>query len=173
MLRSKYLRVAYLFGLLGAGLVLLYFFTFYALGANPVREMNRLDLLIILLCTLFAMGYFRDRHNGGVLHFWEGLAVGVPVVVLSALLSSLVIYAFLKIEPEVFTGYLGLMEKEIRADYAAGRLKDAARYQYYLKALPGITPFGRATDIFTRNFFICFFATGILAIIMRKHPRPV
>jgi O-antigen ligase len=167
------MRVASLFGLLGAGLVLAYFFTFYALGVNPVREMNRLDLLIILLCTLFAMGYFRDRRNGGVLHFWEGLAVGVPVVLLSALVSSLIIYAFLKIEPGVFAGYVAGMEKEIRADYAAGRLKDAARFQYYLKALPGITPSGRAFDIFLRNFFICFFATGILAIIMRKHPRPV
>jgi hypothetical protein len=166
------MRVAYLFGLLGAGLVLLYFFTFHVLGTNPVREMNRLDLLIILLCTLFAMGFFRDRRNGGVLHFWQGLAVGVPVVLLSALVSSLVIYAFLKIDPGVFAGYVAGMEKEIRADYAAGRLTDAARYQYYLKALPGITPSGRAFDIFLRNFFICFFATGILAIIMRKHPRP-
>ncbi len=172
-MRSKYMRVGMLFGLLGAGLVLVYFFTFYALATNPVREMNRLDLLIILLCTLFAMGYFRDRRNGGVLHFWQGLAVGVPVVLLSALVSSLVIYAFLKIDPTVFTGYVAGMEKEIRADYAAGRLKDAARYQYYLKALPTLTPSGRAFDIFLRNFFICFFATGILAIIMRKHPRPV
>jgi apolipoprotein N-acyltransferase len=72
MFRSRYLRVAALFGLLGAGLVLLYFFTLYALGVNPVPEMNRLDLLIILLCMLFAMGYFRDRRNGGVLHFWAG-----------------------------------------------------------------------------------------------------
>jgi len=173
MFRSRYLRVAMLFGLLGAGLVLVYFFTLYAVGANPVAEMNRFDLLIILLCTLFAMGYFRDRLNGGVLHFWEGIAVGVPVVLLSALLSSLLIYAFLKIMPEVFTGYLQFMEKEIRADYAAGRLKDAARFKYYLEALPGITPFGRVSDIFLRNFFLCFFPTGILAIIMRKHPRPV
>ncbi|HEX8530747.1 MAG TPA: DUF4199 domain-containing protein [Cytophagales bacterium] len=173
MFQSRYLRMGALFGLLGAGLVLVYFFTFYALGMNPVPEMNRLDLLIILLCTLFAMGYFRDRRNGGVLHFWQGLAVGVPVVVLSALVSSLVIYGFLKAMPEVFAGYVAGMEKEIRADYAAGRLTDAARYQYYLKALPTLTPSGRAFDIFLRNFFICFFATGILAIIMRKHPRPV
>jgi hypothetical protein len=76
--------------------------------------------------------------------------VGVPVVLLSALVSSLVIYAFLKIDPGVFAGYVAGMEKEIRADYAAGRLTDAARYQYYLKALPGITPSGRAFDIFLR-----------------------
>ena len=173
MFRSRYLRVGGMFGLLGAGLVLLYFFTLYALGINPVVEMNRFDLLIILLCTLFAMGYFRDRRNGGVLHFWEGIAVGVPVVLLSALLSSLLIYAFVKIAPDVFTGYLQAMEKEIRADYAAGRLKDATRFRYYLKALPTITPFDRVSDIFLRNFFLCFFPTGILAIIMRKHPRPV
>ncbi|CAA9301383.1 MAG: hypothetical protein AVDCRST_MAG56-5454 [uncultured Cytophagales bacterium] len=61
----------------------------------------------------------------------------------------------------------------MRADYAAGRLKDATRFRYYLKALPTITPFDRVSDIFLRNFFLCFFPTGILAIIMRKHPRPV
>lgn len=173
MTRNVYLRTALLFGLLGAALVLAYFFTLYAFGLNPLAEMNRLDLLIILLCTLFAMGYFRDRVNGGVLHFWEGLVVGMPVVLVSVGVSSLVIYLFTKLSPDVFTGYLGEMEKVIRADYAAGRIKDAAYYQGLLKSLPGITPFGKAFDIFIKNFFLCFFPTGILAIIMRKHPRPV
>jgi len=173
MNRNRYLRIALLFGLLGAGLVLTYFFTLYALGLNPVPEMNRLDLLIILLCTLFAMGFFRDRRNRGVLHFWEGIVLGAPVVLVSALLSSVVIYGFLKAAPDVFTGYIGEMEKVIRADYAAGRFKEAADYQSYLKVLPQITPFGKVLDIFVKNFFICFFATGILALMMRKHPRPV
>lgn len=173
MFRNVYLRIALLFGLLGAALVLTYFFTLYWLGINPLPEMNRLDLLIILLCTLFAMGYFRDRLNRGVLHFWEGLVLGMPVVLLSVLLSSLGIYLFMNLEPEVFRGYLGHMEKVIRADYAAGRIKDASYYQNLLKSLPGITPSGKAFDIFLKNFFICFFPTGILAIIMRKHPRPV
>lgn len=172
MIRNVYLRIALLFGLLGAALILAYFLVLYAAGTNPLPEMNKLDLLIILLCTLFAMGYFRDRLNRGVLHFWQGLVLGMPVVLLSALVSSLVIYGFTVWIPDLFPDYLNQMQKLIEADYQAGRIKDEAYYRNLLKSLPAVSRFSKALDIFLKNFFICFFATGLLAMIMRKHPRP-
>ncbi len=167
-MRKYFRQVVVLFGLLGAGLVLTYFFTLHFLGSNPLIDMKRLDILIILMCELFAMGYFRDRYNKRTLNFWEGLAIGACVALISTLLASITIYAFIQINPEVLTGFIKHMEAVIRTDFAAGKISNRGDFENLIRNLPFITPFAEVFSIFLTDLFLSLVATIILAMIMRR-----
>lgn len=178
---NPYLRVSLLFGTVAAVMVLVYFLVLqYLVSTNALTEMTSLDILIVLLCMLFAMGYYRDRLQGGMLHFWQGAIIGIETGVIGTLLSCLFIYLIVKwIDPSSFTEFIEIIRKDLlkalQEEHAKsnptastiGIIQD--RLAILPKASPATTIFFSVTSIFVKNVLIVILVTGMIAAIMRKN----
>ncbi len=174
----KYLRVSLQFGAAAAAMIVLYFLALqYWIGDNALVNMSRLDIVIMLVCILFAMGYYRDRRQGGMLHFWQGAIIGIEVNLIGTLLACLAIYLIVSfLAPDILTGFVQLMRQNIQAELQTEAVRKSAVQQAALKAqlanLPYLTPFNMVFfpgGIFIKNFVISLLVTGMVAALMRKN----
>jgi hypothetical protein len=168
MIKNSYLRVAIVYGFTCGVLVLAYFFTMYLTGNNPLIRMRTFETLIIGVCMLFAMGYYRDRINGGKLHFWQAITIGVATNLIGVLLATGVIFVYVQyFKPEIFTDYVQQLEKGIFQAKKAGNITEAV-YQQYKQRIAETSLQANIADIVKVDFFLFFIATGILAAVMRR-----
>lgn len=175
---STYFRVSLQFGAAVAALIVLYFLALqYWIGDNALAGMSRFDIVITLAGILFAMGYYRDRRQGGMLHFWQGAIIGIEVNLIGTLLACLVIYLIVSFfAPEILTGFVQLMRQNIETELQTEAVGKSAVQQAALKTqlanLPFITPFNMVFlpgGIFVKNFVISLLVTGMVAAMMRKN----
>lgn len=171
MLIKRYTKIYLIAGITGALLVLLYFFTFYWLGKNPLLRMSTYDMAIIFICMAVAMGYYRDKWNAGKMHFWEAVIIGFFTNLIASLLSALFIYLFIAfIEPDLITRHIADLQnilQQTRQQVEESFGKEA--YTNTLDRLAATTPENIALDLFIKKFLVCLLATGLIAAILRKN----
>ena len=178
---NPYLRTSLVFGTIAGFAVAAYFVVQqYLVGENALTRMTELDVLITLLCGLFAMGYYRDRKQGGVLHFWQGAIIGIETGVIGTLLGCLAIYVIVQwIDPSAFAGFIEKIRQLLLAALKEERAKKNPtasvieiiqdRLNVLPKASPATTLFFSPTSIFVKNNIVVILATGMIAALMRKN----
>ncbi len=178
---NPYLRISLVFGTIaGVAMVLYFAVQQYMVGDNGLTRMTELDVLITLLCGLFAMGYYRDRKQGGVLHFWQGAIIGIETGVIGTLLGCAAIYVIVQwIDPSVFAGFIEKIRESLLAALKQEHAKQNPtasvieiiqdRLNVLPKASPATTLFFSPTSIFVKNTVIIILATGMIAALMRKN----
>jgi hypothetical protein len=171
MFKNGYVKLSLVTGVVGALLVLLYFFVFFWLGKSPLLRMSSYDMAIVCICMAIAMGYYRDRWQSGKLHFWEAIVIGLITNLVATLLSTLVIYVFIAfMEPQVLTGHIADLKNlmiQTRQQVEEGFGKEA--YTNTLNRISDTTAGNVAVDIFIKKFLVCLLATGFIAAILRKN----
>lgn len=107
-------KIALTFGLIGSGLILLYFFiTFLLLGdvenltadtLQIAEVLGYLRYLILLLTVIFAMRTFRQQITLPY-SYWSIVKIGLAVSVIVGIVVGLMEMLYIALTPEFFDGY--------------------------------------------------------------------
>ncbi|MEX2513380.1 MAG: DUF4199 domain-containing protein [Cyclobacteriaceae bacterium] len=112
---NRFLLAAYPFGLAGGGLCVVAFLLMNFLGAEPIGMNLVFGYIIMPLFVFVGIKNFRDRYNGGNLHFSQGMTIGFFVYSIIALVSAVFIYLYLQFDTSIFEAFrqsnLNLMEE--------------------------------------------------------------
>src|SRR5690554_3973044 len=113
---DRYYKAASWFGILGGIFCALAFFVIYLLGNEPISFTEMFGYILIPLFVFFGVKNFKNNVNGGELTFGQGMTVGFFVYTILALISAIVIFIFLQIDPMIFEQYrlsnLALLEEK-------------------------------------------------------------
>ncbi len=149
------------------------FLTLYFLGKNPLFYIQPFDFGLIPLFLFLATKDFRDRYNGRVLHFWQGMTAGFFVYLGIALVSSIFIFLFLEwvdcnLVAEFITNRMEMMEKS--KDVAAEGLGKEAFEKVY-NEVKLTTASVLAVDNFLKKAILGLSFTILISVILRKQPK--
>lgn len=147
---------------------------FYFGDTHPQLLPIFLDFRILLfgVFIFFSIKEFKDVENGGILHFWQGMAVGIICYVGIAWLASLGLVGLGKLDPGYVQGYINEMSTILSENESAVIEKVGEEaYNAQMEALPSTTIFALAFDYFLKSMFIGLFLTIIISVILRKQPK--
>jgi hypothetical protein len=160
------------YGLFGAvinimAILALFYFGRHPLLLNPLLD-ARLPLYIIFI--FFSMRTYRDEFNGGILHFWQGMTIGVINYMSMAIIVALFIQIFAGIEASNFLNdYIRMASEQIEANRAI--LADTigeSTVEKTLLELPSTTALHLAADYLLKSMPLGLFLTTIFAILLRR-----
>ena len=150
------------------------FFVSIVFGSNPLIEVRHLifDLAIFFLFIFFAGKEHKDVRNAGILHFWQGISLGLIVFIPAALIFSLAIYVIFELDLTLVDGYketakaLQEAQRELFLEvYSEEVLQDQ------IKTIDSTTSFDLVLKTFWKKLFAGFLVTPVAAIILRKKPK--
>ena len=165
------LKYGFFGGLLG---VLVMAFLFYFGTNHPQLFPVFLDFRILLFAVFvfFSIKEFRDYRQNGVLHFWQGMIIGMTCYMTIALIISIFIGVYGTVEPEYTERYISeittvLTENKDQVIEKVGK----ENYDRQLEALPFTTVSDLAVDYLLKSMFIGLFLTIIISVILRNQPK--
>lgn len=152
--------------LLGAVLI-----GFFYIGRHPLLIPVIYDVRILLLAVFifFAVKEFRDYQNNGVLHFWQGMLVGLVLTITVGFLMMLIIFAFGTLEDNLLSTYI--TETEVQLESSKEKFIEAIGEEAYknsVRNLPSTTLGDLALDYYLKSFGIGFLLSIIISIILRR-----
>lgn len=161
------------FGLYGSliniiAILMLYYFGKHPLLLNPLFD-ARLPLFIIFI--FFSLKTYREQYNEGVMHFWQGMTVGVVNYMSMAITVALFIQIFAGIESTGFLSeYVQLVTDKIMANKESFIESIGQKtFDDTLKQLPATTALHLAADFLLKSMPVGLFLTIILAVLMRRN----
>lgn len=92
---TKVLKVSFLSGSIASVFMAIYFAVLFFSGVNIFDFAYNLDFWIPLIFLIIAVKLFRDRYNGGVLHFWQGISITFITGTVIGSVLFIFIYLFL------------------------------------------------------------------------------
>lgn len=172
-LKNPLLSVPIKFGSFAGILAITMFFVLYFMELNPFVESRLMDIILLPIFIFFSLKDFRDVRNGGVLHYWQGMTVGVLMYLLMATISALFIYIFTTwIDPNVLHEYIAdrvnLMQ-ESKVQFLEQLGEDT--YEKAIVDVSATKPITLAIDDFLKKSIIGLMLTIMISIILRKQPK--
>lgn len=173
MFQNQLIAVPLRFGFFAGLLTVAMFVVLYLMALNPFVETRIVDVVLIPIFLFFAMKDFRDLRNGQVLHYWQGMTVGVITYLTMATLSALFILLFLYvIDPTALQGYIDNRIELITT--SKSQFVEQLGMETYEKAISDVqatTPFTLALDDFLKKSIIGLMLTIMISIILRRQPK--
>ena len=177
-LKNKLVALPLKYGSVGGIAVMVLFLVLYFFGNNPLLITNMVEIfayvlvlaLIMGLFILFALKEFRDVHNNGEFHFWQGMTGGmICYLIISAVSAIFILVMTVIIDPDLTTNYIEarieLMEEKQNA--MTERIGEE-RYLQVKSDIQQTTPSRLAWDDFLKKSFLGLFLTIVISIILRK-----
>jgi hypothetical protein len=169
------LAVPVRYGALAGIISIILFLILYYAGQNPFMIPAFLDFRIILypIILVFAIRDFKENKNGGTLHFWQGMSIGLLSVITGALIMALFILLFGGIfEPGLVQEYIRGMTEQIKTlDEEVIESVGREAIERSLELLPETRISDLALDYFIKSLPYGVFLTIIISLILRKKIR--
>ena len=169
MVKNPLVNVPLKFGTLGGGLVILMFIITYFLGKNPLIDLKFFDFIIIPIFIFFSLKEFRDFRNGGILHFWQGMTIGVLNYLALAVLSAIFTLVFLSfIDSQLIDLYIE--DRVTIIDLKKEELIEQMGEETYVKSREDVLSISSgvlALDDFLKKCLIGFMLTIPLSVLLR------
>lgn len=174
MKKSPLIGIAIRNGMLAGALAIILLALMYYFGRHPLMVAPFLDFRILLLGVFifFTLKEFRENHQNGELHFWQGMAGGFIMVMVTATLASILLWIFTMLESDFIPEYVARMTEYLKTfpKEDIERIgKDA--YQRNLENLSSTNGKQIAASYFVQSMVIGFFVTIILSVALRKQPK--
>ena len=175
MFKKPLTQVPIKYGVIASALLALLFVVLYSMGKHPLFVPLFLDIRLLMLpiFMFIAMKDFRDSQNGGVLHFWQGLTVGFITFTTIAVFVSLFIMFMAEMSGSFLQEYISARLELLEVNKV--QFSEALNEQFVqgqIDALPLTSPFDLALDYFWKTIAIGIFLNIILAVVLRKQPKP-
>jgi hypothetical protein len=175
MFRKPLTQVPVKYGAIASALLALLFIVLYSMGKHPLFVPLFLDVRLIMLPLFMfvAMKDFRDSQNGGILHFWQGLTAGFITFTTVAVITSLFIMFMAEVSPNFLPEYISARLELLEGNKA--QFSEALNEQFVqgqIDSLPLTRPIDLAVDYFWKTIAIGIFLNIILAVVLRKQPKP-
>ncbi len=165
-----HIRVPFRYGLFGGVLAAVLLFTLFYLGRFPLLPVERIVLFAIFI--FFALKELRDYHQGGIMHFWQGMIAGIVCYLTMSVVAAALLWVWGQLSDVYLTGYIQSMTEQLesgRSEFEERVGKEALELQ--LKKLPLTTITDLAFDYILKSMFIGIFLTIIISIILRRQPK--
>jgi uncharacterized protein DUF4199 len=178
MLRTKnpLFLVPFKYGLVGSLLNILALLVLFYLGRHPLLITPVLDARLPLYGLFIFVGFkvFKEEYNQGVMHFWQGMTIGMILYILMAVLTSTFIFIFSEISATNFLSeYIRIATGQLVANKNTF-IETIGEKTYFdtLAQLPKTLPIHLAMDYLLKSMPIGLFLTLILSILMRNKISP-
>ncbi|MEO1051920.1 MAG: DUF4199 domain-containing protein [Bacteroidota bacterium] len=172
---SPLVKVPLKYSLVGGVLIIVLLSVLYNFGDHPLLIPIHLDVrvFIFLLFIYFSVREYKNYYNGGYLHFWQGLTVGVLFYLSVGVLLALFVWIFASVSEGFLDGYIegairGMeLKKEELMSGPKVKLSPEefeTQKQNVLQTTPGLL----AIDSFLKTCIIGFFMPVLFAVLLRK-----
>ncbi len=170
--QNPLLLVPFKYGFIGSlmiilGLVVMFYMGRHPLLLNPVLD-TRIPIYALIIYISFKI--FKEQYNDGIMHFWQGIAIGMIAYTVMSFGAALFIYIFSEFSSSNF------LSEYIRI--ATGQLVDnkdlfietigEKTYTDTLAQLPATRSIHIALDYLLKSMPIGLFLTLILSVLMRN-----
>jgi hypothetical protein len=175
MFNKPLIQVPIKFGLIASLLLALLFVVLFFSGRHPlfIALIYDIRLLLIPAFLFFAMKTFRDSENGGILHFWQGLTIGFITFTSIGLLMGGFIMLMAEYSPAFLDEYISSRLEVLQLQIGPQNDETSLRvFQEQIDKMPLTRPFDLAVDYFWKTVLIGIFLNIILAVVLRKQPKP-
>ena len=175
MSKKPLIQVPLKYGALASALLALLFVVLYSMDKHPLFVPLFLDIRLIMLpiFMFIAMKDFRDSQNGGVLHFWQGLSIGFITFSTIAILMAGFVMLFAETSGDFLQEYISSRLELLEVNKAQSIEAFSEQFvNEQIEALPLTRPFDLAVDYFWKTIAIGIFLNIILAVVLRKQPKP-
>jgi len=166
------MKVPLKYGTIGAGMIALMFFIFYAAGTNPLVEMQLFDFFILPVFLFFGLKEYRDAYNQRLMEFWQGMTVGFIVYFTIALLSSSLTWVFVQwVDSSLLASYIANSLSEL--DQKKVEIIKRMGEDTFLTSQQGVRAtniFDLALDSFLKKTAVGLLLTIMISVIMRRKP---
>jgi hypothetical protein len=159
------------YGILAGIISMILFLILYFSGKNPFMIPALLDFRILLypIILVFAIRDFKENKNGGILHFWQGMTVGLLAVLTGAFIMAIFIIVFGGlIQPEILSDYIRQMTEQINS--LNEQVRESVGRQAIektLELLPATNIMDLSFDYFIKSLPYGVFLTIIISLILR------
>ena len=164
--------VPFKYGFIGAAMNILALVVLYYLGRHPLLLNPILDARIPLYIIFVFVSFkeFKEQYSGGILHFWQGMTMGMIAYSIMALGASLFIFTFSAIETTHFLAeYIRIATSQLQANKALFiETISEKTFNETLAQLPETRPVHLAVDYLLKSMPIGLFLTIILAVLFRQ-----
>ncbi|WKZ58717.1 MAG: DUF4199 domain-containing protein [Cyclobacteriaceae bacterium] len=172
---SPLFTIAVRYGAIAAVLSIALNMAMFYMNRHPVMISPYLDFRIFLygIFIFFSLKEYRDFHNEGALHFFQGMFGSFVLVATAGVLGSILYRIFGAFETNFIPEYVRLM-----TEYLKGwPEEDIARvgketFERNLQSLPSTNMGQIATMYLVQSFGIGLFVSIIMSVILRKQPKP-
>jgi hypothetical protein len=149
--------------------------TLFKLGRHPFLIPVFFDFRIMLFASMlfFTLKEFRDYYHSGVLFLWEGMILSLLFTIVFSIVAGFLVWVFASWSEAFVQGYISGALDQLRAlpdDVVQQVGKDVFNRELVL--VPKTTPFDLAVRYFWQSFVISFFLSIIIAVILRRQPKP-
>jgi hypothetical protein len=169
------IRIPVKYGFFGGLLAMAVMAILFYFGTNhPQLFPIFLDFRILLfgVFIFFSIKEFRDYYYGGVLHFWQGMIIGITCYLTISILVSIGIAIYGTIEPEYVQRYIAEISGVLTDNRTAIIEKVGEEsFDKQLEALPFTSISDLAVDYLLKSMFIGLFLTIIISVILRRQPK--
>ncbi len=143
-----------------------------ASGMLPMVNLNAffIDQIIFFGFVLFAIKEFKDYKNGGILHFWQGISIGLIIIFVSSVIFSVFEATYYVVDETVFQSYLKNAidffdsQKESKLELIPLEEFNAQR-----KGIQETTILGLVSGNFVKKLIVGFLVVPLVAVLLRKH----
>lgn len=157
----------------GVFMIVIYHLSF-RLGVNPQIDLSHLlfDLVLLGIFIFFTEKDFKSNHNGGYLHFWQGMTLGFLVYAISTSLFFLSQIIYFTFDAEAVINYQDAATKflEERSALFIEKFGDEA-YQSQFYEIKQVTKWDLIWGSSVKKILAGFFITPVISIILRKQPN--
>jgi hypothetical protein len=164
------IQVAIKYSMAGGAILIILFLILYFTNENPLLYSKLIDVFILLIFLVFAIKEFREIYNNGVLHFWQGMSVGILSYLGMAIISAVFIYIMTAmVDPQLLTHYIE--SRMIMLEENKDTLIKTINEQAYLKSMSGVrntTVLDLALDDFLKKSITGLIITIAISVIFRK-----
>jgi len=146
----------------------------FYMNRHPVMIAPFLDFRVFLyaIFIFFSLKEYRDFHNEGALHFFQGMFGSFVLVATAGVLGSILYRIFGALETNFIPEYIRLMTEYLKSapeDEVARVGKETIERN--LQALPSTNMGQIATLYLVQSFGIGLFVSIIMSVILRKQPK--
>jgi len=169
-------RVPLKFGAVAALLNCALMFLLFKAERHPSLIPPYLDsrILVFLVFIYFALREYKVVYNNGILHFWEGLFMGISVYLTVGILGAFFILIISKYDASFVSMYIQNVVEGIegaREEMLNGPQKVKMTEEEFDNLLDGLkqtTAAGLAIDYFIKSCIIGFLIPLVYSVIFRK-----
>ena len=174
MIKNPLFRIVIRYGLIAGAIGFALLVILYYLGRHPFVIPVFFDFRIILfaLVLVFSLREFREFHNEGLLSFAQGMMGSFVLTFCFALVSSLLLFAFVSWNQEFLSSFIELTLEQAKS-YPAEDVERMGRetFEQGLKAIREADAAYLAERYFFQSFIISFFISIIISVILRRQPQ--
>jgi len=173
------LAVPIKYGLVASIFNIILLVIFFQMGRHPLLIPIYFDsrIIIFLIFIYFAIRDYRENHNGGYLHLWEGMILGIITYVIVGIVGAFFIKIYGSINPEFLSGYIsdtvqGMEANKEELVNGSQKVKmTQEEYDGYVEIVKNTTISNLAVDYFIKTLIIGFLIPMIYSVFFRKVNR--